>query len=446
MKIIIAGAGEVGTHLATMLSIEKHDITVIDNDEEKIVLINNKIDILTIVGSTTSFETLLNAKINECDLFISVTETIETNITSCILAKKLNAKKTIARIDNAEYLEKKNKEIFTSLGVDLLIYPQRVAALEIVDLISRIGSNEIIEFADGKLALVVIKLNSISNIIEKSLIEASKMNENFNFRVVAIARKNKTIIPKGNDIFKENDLIYVITKPKYINDLLLESGKEHQKIKNILIVGGSRIGKHTAKQLENKYHIKLIEINREKAEKIASELDKTLVINGDGRDFQLLIDEAINDIDVIISVTNNSETNILLSLLAKQYGIKNVISEVENIEFIDLAENVGIDTIINKKLLAASNIYAHTLTADVDKVKCLVGIDADVLEFIVHEKSKITKRKIKDLNFPENAIIGGLVRGNETHVVTGDTQIQANDRVIIFSIPQSIHLVEKMLK
>ncbi len=446
MRIIIAGAGEVGTHLATMLSIEKHNIIIIDKDEEKVTNIANKIDVLTIVGSTTSFDTLKNAKISDCDLFISVTETIETNITSCILAKKLGAKKTIARIDNAEYLQIDNKEMFKTLGVDILIYPQRVAALEIVKLISKIGSSEIIEFADGKLSLVVLKIDEKANIIGKSLINATLINKDYNFRIVAISRNHKTLIPKGNDVFQVNDIIYVITKSEYVDNLLIKSGKDHQKIKNILIVGGSRIGKRTARELENKYNIKLIEENREKAEQIADELDKTLVINGDGRDVQLLVDESINDIDVFISVTNNSETNIFLALLAKQYGVKSVISEVENIEFIELAENLGIDTIINKRLLAASNIYAHTLTAEVDKVKCLTGIDAEVLEFIVHENSKITKHKIKDLKFPKNAIIGGLVRNNETYVVTGDTQIQANDRIIIFSVPEAIHLVEKFLE
>ncbi len=442
MKIIISGAGEVGTHLAKMLSIENHNIIIIDKNEEKIAKIINDIDILTVVGSSTSFETLINTKINDCDLFISVTETIETNITSCILAKKLGAKKTIARIDNAEYLQKDNKELFKSLGIDILIYPQRVAALEIVELISKAGSSEIIEFADGKLSLVVLKIDEKAEVIGKSLQEAALINKEYNFRVVAISRNHKTIIPKGNDIFKVNDIIYVITKSEYVNNLLKKSGKNQEKIKNILIIGGSRIGKRTAFELENKYNIKLIEENTEKAEKIANELDKTLVINGDGRDIQLLVDESINDTDVFIAVTNNSETNIFLSLLAKQYGVKNVISEVENIEFIELAENLGIDTIINKRLLAASNIYAHTLTAEVNKVKCLTGIDADVLEFTVHKKSKITKNKIKKLKFPKNAIIGGIVRENETYVVTGDTQIQANDKVIIFSMPEALHAVE----
>ncbi len=446
MKIIISGAGEVGAHLAKMLSDENHNITIIDKNINRLQEIGSKYDLMTTLGSTTSFEVLKNAGISQTDLFISVTEIEEVNITAAILAKQLGAKKTISRIDNAEFISKKNRLRFKNLGVDLMIYPQRLAALEIADLLKQTGSNDIIDFANGTLSLVVIKLGEQATIINKTLIEAAEINKNFNFRAIAISRNHKTIIPTGNDKFLKGDTIYIITKPKYIQALLKQSGKTIKKIKNILIIGGSRIGKKTAKELENHFNIKLIEQNKNKAIELADELTNTLVINGDGRDLQLLMEEDINKIDAVITVTDNSETNILLSLLAKQMGVKNTIAEIENIDFIELAENIGIDTIINKKMLAASNIYGSTLSAEVNTVKCLTAINAEVLEFITKPESKITKKELCKIKFPKDAIIGGLVRDGKSHVVTGKTQIQDGDLVIVFALPSAVHIAEKFFK
>lgn len=446
MKIIISGAGEVGTHLAKMLSDENHNIIIIDKNINRLQEIGAKYDIMTNVGSTTSIEVLKSVGIAQTDLFISVTEIEEINITASILAKQLGAKKTISRVDNPEYILKENVNRFKNLGVDLMIYPQRLAAIEIADILKQTGSNDIIKFGNGTLSLVVIKLGEQASIINKTLIEAAELNKDFNFRAIAISRNHKTIIPRGEDKFLSGDTIYIITKPKYIQDLLKRSGKTIEKVKNILIIGGSRIGKRTAKELENNFNIKLIEQNKDKAIELANELTNTLVINGDGRDLQLLLDEDIDKIDAVITVTDSSETNILLSLLAKQLGVKKTIAEIENIDFIELAENIGIDTIINKKMLAASNIYGSTLSAEVNTVKCLTAINAEVLEFITKPKSKITKKELCKIKFPKDAIIGGLVRDGKSQVVTGKTQIQDGDLVIVFALPSAVHIAEKFFK
>ncbi|MCF8370138.1 MAG: Trk system potassium transporter TrkA [Bacteroidales bacterium] len=443
MKIILAGAGAVGTHLAKMLSNENHDIVVIDPDVENLNYINSHFDIMTITGSAASIETLLEAGVRKTDLFVAVTPTQEMNITACILSKKLGAKKTISRIDNPEYLFPHNKKYFIELGVDSLIYPEKLAGDEVINLLNQTGTTEIVNFSQGMLSLYVIKLDENAPVLNKTLLEASKTGMGFNYRAVAISRKGQTIIPRGHDVFMVNDLVHVITNQSGIPTLMEYSGKEKYAIKNLMILGGSRIGKRVAKKLQGQFNIKLIEIDRDRSFEASDILHNTLVINGDGRNIDLLLEEGIKKMDAFIAVTENSETNILSCLAAKQFGVKKTIAEIENIDYIDLAENIGIDTIINKKLVAASHIYAFTMSADVQSIKCLTGTDADVVELIVKPGSKVTKHLVKDLNFPQGALIGGVVRDNEAFIVQGSTQIIANDTVVIFAVPAAIHKVEK---
>ncbi len=442
MKILIAGAGEVGTHLAKMLSSEFHDIMVIDHDEENLKGIDANLDLITIVGSATSFQVLKDANIKKTDLFIAVTESEETNITATILAKKLGAKKTIARVDNQEYIMPVNKQHFTSLGIDYLIYPERLAAKEVVNLLGQMETSEVVDFSGGKLSLYVLKLDENAPAINKTLIEIDKENPSTEFRAVALTRNGETIIPHGDDSFRVNDLVYVVTNKNGISDVMRYSGKKKLDIKNVMILGGSRIGIRTAKALENRFNIKLLEIDREKSLKLADYLNNTLVINGDARDTDLLIEEGLKNMDTFIAVTGNSEVNILSCMLAKRLGVPKTIAEVENIDYIDLAENMGIDTIINKKLITASRIFRFTMSAEVESMKCLTGSDAEVLELVAKEKSRITKEELRRVNFPKGAIVGGVIRKNKSFIAKGDTHIQADDRVVVFALPQAVKKVE----
>lgn len=442
MKIIVAGAGEVGSHLAKMLSSEFHDIIVIDPDEESLKVIDSNLDLLTITGSATSFETLLDAKIKKADLFISVTHSEETNITAAIIAKKLGAKKTIARVDNYEYIEPENILHFTSLGIDYLIYPERIAAHEIVDLLGHAEIFESVDFSEGKLSLYVLKLDENALVINQTLMEVAKEKE-IEFRAVAITRQGQTIIPRGQDQFKLNDLVYVVTNKAGIKDVMKYSGKKRIDIKNIMILGGSRIGKRVAKSLENRFNIKLVEIDKEKSSKLADYLQNTLVINGDGRNIDLLVEEGLQNMDTFIAVTGNSETNILSCVLAKKMGVKKTIAEIENIDYIDLGESMGIDTIINKKLITASRIFKFTMSAEVETMKCLTGSDADVLEFVAKADSKITTGKLKDIGFPHDAIVGGIIRKNKAFIAKGHSEIEADDRVVVFALPSAVKKLDK---
>jgi trk system potassium uptake protein TrkA len=442
MKIIIAGAGDVGRHLAKMLSSDLHDIIIIDKDEASLKGIGNAFDIMTLTGSATSFDTLKTANVKKSDLYIAVTNSEEVNITSSIIAKRLGVKQCIARVDNAEYIRPVNKNHFTALGIDYLIYPERIAAREITGMVSQAGTSEIVDFTGGKLSLYVLKLEENAPVIGKTLYEVTEEIKDFDFRAVAITRNNQTIIPRGLDRFYVNDLIYVVTNKAGINNVLKYSGKKKVEIKYVMILGGSRIGRRTAQALENKMKVKLIEKEQEKANQLADELNNTLVIQGDGRDVDVLTDEGLEKMDTFIAVTGNSETNLLSCLLAKKMGVKKTIAAIENMNYISLAENMGIDTIINKKLVTASQIVRFTMNAEVSTMKCLTGSDAEVLEFIAKPNSKITRDKLKNIQFPKSAIVGGVIRGKKSFIATGNTHIQAEDRVVVFAMPSAIKKVE----
>ena len=446
MKIIIAGAGEVGTHLAKMLSLENHSITVIDTNNERLLNLEAHLEVITIKGSSTSIDNLKEAGVAKADLLISVTPTQEINLTSSILGKKLGAKQTIARISSPEYLHSNNVELFKDMGVDSLIYPEQLAASEVVGLLSQVGTTELVNFSGGQLSMVVVRLDENAPIIDKSMLEVAKFNIDLDYRAVAITRNGETLVPRGNDKFRVHDVVYVITNQIGIKELMRFSGKKDFQVRNIMILGGSRIGARTAMQLENKANIKLIEIEREKSFHLADELTNTMVIRGDGSDLDLLVEEGIKEMDAFIAVTGNSETNIMTCLQAKKLGVKKTIAEVENIEYIRLAENIGIDSMINKKFIAASHIFGFTMDKYVSSVKYLTGTDAEVMEIIAQEGSKITQNQLKNIDFPTEAIVGGVIRGKTGFIARGKTKIIPDDKVIVFTLPEAISKVEKLFK
>jgi trk system potassium uptake protein len=443
MRIIIAGAGEVGTHLAKMLSNENHEIILIDSEGTRLKPIDSSLEVLTYEGSATSVKILQDALRKKTDLFIAVTHSEDTNITSSILAKRFGAIKTIARIDNLDYLEPSTLEFFKSIGIDSLIYPELIAAREVLGLLHETGSSEFMEFSGGKLAMYVQKLDEKAPILNKSLQEISVSHRTDKYRAVAIKRNAVTIIPRGNEHFQLGDMVFVISTHEGINEMMKTSGKENFEAKSIMILGGSRIGKHVALYLQKTCEVKLVDSNIEKCKDLADILDNTLIINGDGRNVDLLEQEGITHMDAFVAVTGNSETNILSCLLAKRMGVKKTIAEVENMEFINLAENTGIDTIINKKISAASRIFRHTTNPNVTQVKYMTGTDAEVIEFNVPANSKITKGTLRSLDFPKDAIVGGGTRDGEPFIATGDTIIKANDKVVVFTLPSAYETLSK---
>lgn len=438
MRIVIAGAGEVGSHLAKMLGNSAHDITVIDSDHKLLEDVAGLADVVTIEGDCTTFATLKRAAVRKADLFIAVNREESPNIISAMLAKQLGARKTIARIDNNEYLEPNNKEVFINMGIDYLFYPEKIAALEVVNLLGHSSSTEYVDFSGGKLALSVFRLNAGSPFIDHSVVEMNEDAVGVPFRTVAIERDEQTIIPHGKDLYHEGDTIYVISNVVNTPRLVEFCGMTDISIENVMILGGSKVGVRIALELQDRLGVKLVEYNAEKAYRLAAILDSTLIINEDGRDIEAMLEEGLQSMDAFVAVTGRSETNILTAMIAKKMGVKKVIAEVENLNYINLAESIGIDTIINKKMVTASNIFRFTMNTDVQAIRCLTGSQAEVLEFIVKPNSPATKVPVAELGFPADATIGGIVRADNVFLVDGTTQINAYDRVVVFSLPEAI--------
>ncbi len=452
MKIVIAGAGEVGSHLAKMLSVEANDITVIDSRQERLDALSASTDVITVLGNPSAIDVLQDAGVANADLFIAVypSDSQDVNIVSAMLAKKLGSKKATARIDNEEYLSYENKYLFTEMGIDLMFYPEKIAAGEIIDLLKRTATTDSMDFARGKLQIAVFKLEESSALLGMTMAEFSAVanNQGHSFRVVAIARGNDTIIPRFDTKFKYHDLVFIISKRDGMEMLMKYIGKKDIEIKNVMILGGSPIGEIVARNISKQMEtVKLIEMNKEKCLELSEKLpDNVIVVNGDGRNSDILIEESIKDFDAFVAVTNSSETNILACVAAKRLGITRTIAEVENIEYIRLAESMGVDAIINKKLITAGRIYKFTLSNKVRFIKYMSGTNAEVLEYIVAPDTTITKHMLKDMNFPKNAIIGGIIRGNEAIIAVGDTQIQAYDRVAVFALPEAVKEVDKFFR
>ena len=452
MKIVIAGAGAVGSHLAKMLSNESNDITVIDMDQERLDALSAIADVVTVEGNPSTIHTLQEAGVANADLFIAVnpSDSQDVNIVSAMLAKKLGSKKVTARINNEEYLTYDNKSMFTEMGIDLMFYPEKIAAGEIADLLKRTASTDSMDFARGKLQMAVIKLEEESSLLGMTMQEFSNLaaEEGMKYRVVAISRNNQTIIPKFDTKFKYHDLVFIISKREGMDMLMKYIGKKNIEVNSLMILGGSPIGEMVAKQMAKELDsVKLIELNKEKCLDLSEKLPaNVIVVNGDGRNSDMLLEESIKDYDAFVAVTNSSETNILACVAAKSLGVARTIAEVENIEYIRLAESMGVDAVINKKLITAGRIFKFTLSNKVRFIKYMSGTDAEILEFIVAPDSKITKAPLMDMGFPSNAIIGGIIRGNESFIAVGDTQIQAYDRVAVFALPEAVKEVDKFFR
>lgn len=446
MDIIIAGDGEVGMHLAEALERSDHNITIVDPHEELLKMMESHSDIMTIAGDSTSIKVLQQANVKKADMVIAVLHDEHINLLTGILAKKLGAKRVIVRVNTMENLSQESWRIYQDLGIDGIISPEDIAAQEIITLLKQTGATEAYDFAGGKLEMYMMKLEDNASVVGKRLEEIAERFKHLDFKVVAIHRRQNTFIPHDADTLKAGDMVYVITKPSAIKELMTLSGKQKYNIHNVMIIGGGRVGRITAKRLEKEMDIKIIEIDKNRCYELTNTLSDTLVVNADARDVDMLEEEGIKSVDAFIAVTENTETNILTCLQAKAYGVKKTIALVENIDYIDISQNIGIDTIINKKLIAASYIVRYTLGDNVFTLKCLSGIDADIAEFLVPDGCIATMRPINRLRMPDGAIIGGIIRGEISYIAMGDFQIEAEDRVVVLALPDAIKEVEKLFR
>ena len=445
MRIVIIGAYAIGVHLARILSRRNEDITLIDDDEERLSHIGGDLDLLTIQDRPNSVSTLKEAGVKGSDLVIAVTPDENLNTICCILAKKLGARKTVARINNAEDMKPERQEFFRELGIDSLIYPEMLAAEDINNGLKMSWVRQRWDVHGGALVMLGIKLRETCEILNQPLRQISGPNDPFH--IVAIKRKGETIIPGGNDELKLYDLAYIMTTRQYIPYVRKIVGKEkYADVKNVMIMGGGTTAVRAVQTMPEYMSAKVIEMDPQRCEELNNilENDHALVICGDGRDIPLLIEENISNTQAFVALTGNAETNILACLTAKRMGVRKTVAMVENLDYVSMAESLDIGTIINKKAIAASHIYQMMLDANVINVRFLMTANADVAEFIPEEGSRITKKPVKDLGLPRGVTIGGLVRGDEGMLVSGNTQIQAGDSVMVFCHEADMQKVGKL--
>lgn len=446
MKIIIAGAGEVGLHLSKLLSFESHDITLIDNNDVNLKDGENYLDIKVINGDSSSISTLGQANVKDSDLVIGVTASESINFLTCSLSKQLGAKRTIARITNPEFISD-NSIDFKKLGIDEIISPEHLAADEIKLLVNDSAFTNSHDFEDGELKMMAARIQTDAPFVGKTVQEAASVYPGIKFMPIAIERSGSqsAIIPRGNTLFKKDDHVYFITCDDGVDELYKLMGTKKDKLQNIMILGGGRVGFKVAQELsEEGYSVKLVEINNDKAEKIADQLNNVLVLNLDGTRVDLLSEENLDQMDAFISTTGDSQKNIMSCLMAKSKKIKKTIALVDDSDYFELSESIGVDTLINKKLLAANEIFRFIRKGNILELNKLNNMNAEVLEFLVSSNSKVIGKKIKDINFPRSAIIGGVIRDDKGLIALGDFQIKEGDKVLICSLYEGISKVEKL--
>lgn len=445
MNIIIAGDGEVGFYLAKSLTDLNHNITVVDPNSELLKRLETESDLLTIVGSSTSPQVLGEAGVGDCDLFLAVLHDESVNLMSCVLAKTLRARKTVARISNAELLAPKHREMFRDLGVDEMVCPERIAAKEITNLLNNSLATDFFDFSGGLLTMYLVRLEGDSPVVGHSVQELSQMYRGLEVRIVSVLRNGMTLIPHADTVLQGGDMVYLISRPNEVENIKRAVGVDRRdEVRRVMIVGAGRVGRYAAMTLEERMRVTLIEESRRRCDEAVTLLGKTLVINGDATDIEILKGEGLQGMDAFIAVTNSSETNVLTCLHAKRLGVKRTIALVENTGFIPLSQDIGIDTIINKKLITASYISRFIVKGDAVRSKWLSGTNAELMEFSVGKWAPATRKPLRELELPQGAIVGGIIRGQQTLFPSRDTEIKAKDKVIVFALPKVMEQVARM--
>lgn len=444
MKIVIAGAGDIGFHLTELLAFENQDIVLIDTDQEVLDYAATHLDVLTLRGDSSSIDVLRQADVSRASLVLAVTTSEKNNLVTAILAKKMGARQAIARVNNQEYLEASQRAVFKELGVDSIISPIQLAADEIQRLVRECSFTDHFAFEEGRINLIGVTLDDYSPLVNKQLFDLGTVGTGISLRPIAILRGHRTIIPQGKTVLRRGDHVYFISKREDMDQLTNLIGKQNFKVRNVMILGGTDLGLATARRLEEEYSVTIIEKDKKCCKRLAEQLNNSLVINGDASNVNLLVEEGLDQMDAFIALSGNSETNIISSLTAKNHGVYKTIAQVENKEYIHISQNIGVDTLINKKLIAANNIFRFIRKGKVEAITSLHGVDAEIIEYIVHKSNKLTKKPLKDLHFPDTAIIGSVIRGEEVLIPEGDFQMQLHDKVIIFALPEAIDKLEEL--
>lgn len=444
MKIVIAGAGDMGYHLAQQLSYENKDIILIDLDKDVLDNASSHLDVMTIMGDATSLEILKSANVREASMFMAVTTSEKTNLLAATLAKQLGAKRVIARVRNHDYLAPENEIYFKNIGIDNIISPSMLCSGEIFNMIKNSTFTDVFEFEGGKLNVVGITLDQYSTMINK---EISEMRENPIFediKIIAIVRDQMTLIPRGNTIIRNNDHVFFISNKKAVESIIELLGQRKVTIKNIMIIGGDDMAYTTARKLEDEYRVTLIHKDKERCKWLSERLDKALVINGDYKNIELLIEEGLEEMEAFISLTESSETNIITSLSAKNHGVYKTIAHVDTREYIHISHSIGVDSLINKKLVAANQVTRFLRKGKVEAVSGIYGVDAEFIQYVITKSNRVTKKALRELHFPKAAIVAGVIRGEKVFIPDGDFILQLNDKAIVMALPEAKDSLEKL--
>lgn len=446
MKIVIAGAGAVGFHLAELLSKENQDITLIDANEEVLQYASTHLDVMTLKGDASSIHTLREAQVGNAELFIAVTTSERTNLLTCILAKEKGAKKTIARVNNPEYLDLEQKAFFKQLGVDELISPQQLAAKEILRLLQQASFTDVFAFENGKIVVVGFTVDNSSPLVNRNVARIDEDTIRFPFRGVAISRNHKTIIPRGRTILLKGDHLYLATGRNYLDHAMKFVGKQMNPIQKVMIIGGTSLALRAAQLLEKEYSVTLVLQSKEEGKEYLEILENTLITIAEPSNVEALKEEGLEHMDAFIALTPNDETNIITSLVAENIGVYKTIALVDNSVYTQVSQSIGVDTIINKKLIAANNIFRFVRKGKVEAICSLHGVDAEMIEFEIHKKNRLTKFPLGELHLPDTAIIAGVIRNEESYIPGGDFQLNLGDKVIVFALPSAIKIIEEIFK
>ncbi len=453
MRIVIVGAGEVGSHLAKMLRSAANDVTVVDSDQQRLDRLSANCSVGIVNGSPTSIGTLREAGADNCDLFIAVVPMAlqEINILSAMLARQIGAAKVIARINDEDYLTSENKMIFREMGIELMFYPEKIAADEIVGALRHNVATETMDFAHGKLQVSVFKVQEESTVLDMKISELSSLvggQAGEVFRIIAISRGGLTIIPKVDTKLQYQDLVYIICKREGTGTIQSLFGLDSAVVGKVMIFGGSTIAEMVARNLSRSgIEVKILESDRARCIELAEKVGATVDIsNGDGRNSDFLLEEGIREYDAFVALTSSDETNVLACVAARKFGVGRTVAEVENIEYVRLAEDMGIDTVINKKLITAGRIFKFTLSGKARFVRYMSGTSAEILEYTVAPGSRITEAPLKDLDFPADAVVGGGIRGSDSFIAVGSTRFEPYDRVIVFAASGATKAVDSFFK
>ena len=434
----------MGYHLAEQLSYDNKDITLIDTDREVLEYVASKLDVLTVQGDSTSFEVLQQANVEHANMVLAVTTSEKTNIVTAVLAKQLGAKRVMARVRNHSYLDPENVNYFKNLGIDNLISPTMLCSREIFNMIENSSFTEVFDFGGGKLNIVGITLDQYNPLVNQRIMD-TKTNPIFeDIRIIAILRDQKTIIPRGSTIIRNNDHVFFISNKKNTESIMEVLGQKKVIIKNVMIIGGDDMALTTALRLEDHFRVTLVNKDKERCKWLAENLKNTLVINGDYKNIELLVEEGLEQMDAFLALTDSSETNIITSLTAKNHGVYKTIAHVDTREYIHISHSIGVDSLINKKLVAANEISRYLKKGTVEAVSGIYGVDAEFIQYSVCKMNRLIKKPLRELHFPDSAIVAGVIRGEQVFIPDGDFMLQMDDKAIVLALPEAKVSLEKL--